>query len=489
MYALLFLALEAVRAQFRAGTISWDPIPGDPYSVTFTVKTAWLRSAGTYTKVVNGTPVPTVGYQPIKGDIINIAGYETPKFLTSDFQGRVLEEYLTATVTSNTESLPNGRADIGAGLPHTVNDWSYYANNWFEAVSIYQFTFPRRDITYPAELQGCCRQDIMRSDSTGATQIRDGTGILQLYGTPYTIRTYVRLDRDPPPISFLPTFFPFSVEQGASVILDLAILDYMATYRVNNPATVASLTNPLPWADVVIQDGKDAQGDLAQSLSRPATGRRRRLLQQPSAAPASGYAVGPDDLPILPEPAPVVVTAADTGNDVRMLPADPAGNPSLLTLFLLPGCGAGPRASLPAGMDTCAGSPVASYPDGGALARNFSSVLVPAGLTLALTDACEYSTPPAGPAPPCFRAPLPRPAPSFPRDAGGGAGPAADGAAGAQLRRVPGAHPPPRPAGDARTHARAQTRATARARTHTHPETSTAVWPLDPSPGATGRPI
>ena len=258
------------------------------------------------------------------------------------------------------------------------------SNNWFEAVSTFEVTYPRRDITYPAELQGCCRQQSMRLDTSGAPQFADGVGILELASTRYTVRVFVRLNDDPPPISFLPSFLPFSTEGGVSR-MDLPIIDFTATYLVNDPAAAAA--QPEPWSDQVIQDSKDAAGYLSLTESRPAVG--RRLMQSASSASTQSTL---NNLPVTPLPLPVYATMSGQGNDVRMLPHSSALNPALLLVYPTPSC-SGTSVYMAPGMDACENSPVQRYHDGGKVAGNISSVLVPPGLHLALTDGCEYSQP------------------------------------------------------------------------------------------------
>ncbi len=167
--------------------------------------------------------------------------------------------------------------------------------------------------------------------------------------------------------------------------MDIPILDYTATYLVNNPVEAAA--QPQPWSDMVVQDAKDAAGYLSKTESRPAVG--RRLMQ------AAGSAADPptvNNLPVSPLPAPVYATTSGHGSDARMLPHDPALNPELLAVFPTPAC-TGMSVYLAAGMDVCSGSPVQKFPDGSPVAGAPFSVLVPPGLRLALTDACEYSQP------------------------------------------------------------------------------------------------
>jgi hypothetical protein len=168
--------------------------------------------------------------------------------------------------------------------------------------------------------------------------------------------------------------------------MDLPVLDYAYTSLPNDP--IASAATPQPWSDEVIQSVKEAQGDLATSESRPAVG--RRLLQTDSSTAQRAS----NNLPTVQIPGTVFVSADGTFNDVRMLPHDPSRNRMLLTLFQLPNCDSTSQSiQIPVGMDTCPGSPIQMYPDGGFVSMNFSSVLVPPGLSLQLTDGCEYSQP------------------------------------------------------------------------------------------------
>ena len=50
--------------------------------------------------------------------------------------------------------------------------------------------------------------------------------------SPYHLQTSIRLDRDPPPLTFLPSIVPFFVGAGAiepPLFLDVSVLDYQAT--------------------------------------------------------------------------------------------------------------------------------------------------------------------------------------------------------------------------------------------------------------------
>jgi hypothetical protein len=148
---LLFTLREAV-AQFRGGSISWEPVsfsPGDNI-VRFTVRTTWVRSMGTFKKVVDGRARPSPSYQPVKGDVVKVSGRESPKFLTSTGEPFMLE----VKVTANTEAEPK------TNLPHECPHWSFGSTNWFDGTTEYLVSFPRTDVVDVAELQGCCRDKI-----------------------------------------------------------------------------------------------------------------------------------------------------------------------------------------------------------------------------------------------------------------------------------------------------------------------------------------
>lgn len=89
-----------VPGSFRAGSISWTPVSPGSDTVRVTVHTAWLRSAGTFVKIVDGVARPEEGYQPRKGDVVKVLGPETPRFITFG-----MEKYLEVTVTSATEQV------------------------------------------------------------------------------------------------------------------------------------------------------------------------------------------------------------------------------------------------------------------------------------------------------------------------------------------------------------------------------------------------
>jgi hypothetical protein len=157
------------------------------------------------------------------------------------------------------------RSNIGAGKPHTNADWSYWANNWFEGVSVYEVTLPRRDETYVAEVHGCCRmQDMCRNDENCRANMvsyvaaeppipnyRDSVGIWSNYDTHFHLTATIRLDRDPPPVFYLPHFVPFIwSENGELQDLELPVLDFMASrgYVSQQVGEIAkSLSLPRTW--------------------------------------------------------------------------------------------------------------------------------------------------------------------------------------------------------------------------------------------------
>ncbi len=93
------LLLTAVSCQYRGGSIGWERL-GDSNVVRFTVKTSWTRTSMTFVQVIDGVVQPgNPAYQPKTGDVVNVLGIETPKFVTSNG----FEQYLQLTVTSHTE--------------------------------------------------------------------------------------------------------------------------------------------------------------------------------------------------------------------------------------------------------------------------------------------------------------------------------------------------------------------------------------------------
>uniref|UniRef100_A0A7S0YUI7 LysM domain-containing protein n=1 Tax=Hemiselmis tepida TaxID=464990 RepID=A0A7S0YUI7_9CRYP len=338
-------------------------------------------------------PRPEAGYQPRVGDTVKIAGFETPRFVT---QG--VEEYLEVVVTQATEQVSN-RSEIGRQAPHTPDDVTWWRSNWFEGVSTYEVTYPDRNTTYVAEVHGCCRMsDMCQNDATCRQQMqtqteseanipnfRDGTGIWTYYNTPFFLQATVRLDLDPPPLFFLPLFVPFMAsESGVPQDLELAVLDYQVGR--GGAATELVPQDPEPWPEMVMRRQKEATGSLAGTKSRPVTGRRLQNFDF-----QEGDLTSLDNYPPPRAPSAVVTDPSVTGVDVRLV-----NTPSHhVRLFAGASCSGLDAVDVPAGMDVCPRSSAArTFPSGGGVDMNFTSVWVPAGLHIAVSDACEFSEPP-----------------------------------------------------------------------------------------------
>ena len=201
-------------------------------TVRFTLRTAWERSAGVYTKVVDGVPQQFGGagmYQPVKGDRVKVLGPETPKFIVSN---GLFREYLELTVTSSTEQVKLGDP-AGQNLPHKSPHWSYEGLNWFEGITQWEVELPDPHRTYVAEFQGCCRVNQMAiPQSSGCIETGFGRGVLQLCETPYFLRATVNLQHVPPPMSFLPQMVSYNFVDDTGALtrpLELPLLDYRAT--------------------------------------------------------------------------------------------------------------------------------------------------------------------------------------------------------------------------------------------------------------------
>jgi hypothetical protein len=136
-----------------------------------------------------------------------VQGIETPKFLVSTG----FEEYLELKVTKNSESCDGKQP--GCNLAHDPDHWTWDSTNWFEGVSTYEVTLPSRDVTYVAELQGCCRMAAMAISDVNCIRPRDGKGIVQMCNSPYLLRATVQLSHKPPPVSFIPHFVPHAWDE------------------------------------------------------------------------------------------------------------------------------------------------------------------------------------------------------------------------------------------------------------------------------------
>ena len=444
---LLCSLLQLASAQFRGGSISWEPVsisPGDN-RVRFTLRSTWVRSAGTYVKVVDGLAQPQDAYQPVEGDVVKVAGLETPKFVTSTGESFLLE----VRVTSNSEQIPHTNA------PHEAAHWTYNSLNWFEGTSEYVVSFPRTDVTYVAELQGCCRE------KSGMENVRDARGITHMFETPYHLTTTIRLDRDPPPLSFLPSFVPLFVGRNIEppLFLDVPVLDFSTTVR-KAPSKVAK-HDAETWPAKVLRARMQQQGSV-KSLSPGAentNGINKDKLEMDNILLPVDESAPQNTMPNMPPPAPIAATAAGTGTSVRMVCQDlprfldnegdgcdayetwcrsgrfvpepgRKGRQTIaqyknadgldasmaccacrqdklqqLRLFHSRDCSNElDSVSVSCGSDICEGSNAPShYPTptdpahaggGGRVVGNFSSVLVPAGVALELSPECEFSQPP-----------------------------------------------------------------------------------------------
>jgi hypothetical protein len=446
---VLCVLLQLAGAHFRGGSISWEPVSFSPGAnvVRFTLRSAWVRSAGTYVKVVNGVAQPQDAYQPVKGDVVRVAGLETPKFVTSNGDAFLLE----VTVTSHTAQTPH------TNVKHTNDHWTYDSLNWFEGTSEFVVSFPHTDVTYVAELQGCCRDRKM----LGTENVRNSRGVTQMFESAYHLTTTIRLDRDPPPLSFLPSFVPLFL--GRNVVpprfLDVPVLDFSSSVRV--APSMVKKHDAETWPAKVLRARMQQQGSV-KSLSPGAQnteGVNNGELQTDDILMPVDEDAPQNTMPPMPPPKPIAVTAAGTGTSVRMVCQDlprfldsegddcgsyatwcssgrfvpEPGRKGLTTaahyknadgldasmaccacrqdqlqqlrLFHSADC-SHELDSVPVscGSDLCEGSGAPShYPTamdpargggGGRVVGNFSSVLVPAGIALELSPECEFSQPP-----------------------------------------------------------------------------------------------
>mmetsp|Transcript_67864 Transcript_67864/g.141502 ORF Transcript_67864/g.141502 Transcript_67864/m.141502 type:complete len:905 (-) Transcript_67864:79-2793(-) len=372
----LLILFTAANAQYRGGSISWERLP-DSNVVRFTVHTAWARTAKTFVKIVDGVSIPNDGsYMPEKGDVVNVLGIETPKFVTSNG----FESYLQMTVTSNTENPENGGA----------NDWTSWTTNYIEGFSTYDVAFDSDQHTYVAELQGCCRQTMMRSGDGVCVDYFVATGILKLCNSPYHLRATVNLNLDPPPLSFFPHWVPFRFSSEQNITMDafqLPVVDFMESGKV--------APSKLPWRDPegwdakLIREGAAASGSLASTASElgPADAMHRagrRLLDK------HGEEEDPnlDPWPPLPVPTRVIATASVTGTNMRMV----KNEEQMLTLFASHDCTGSDMIKIPAGMDLCNGT--MAFPSGVAVEANVSCVILPGRMNLEITNSCSVSSPP-----------------------------------------------------------------------------------------------
>jgi hypothetical protein len=319
--AFILFVLPLVHGQFKGGSLSWERVSVESNTVRVTLRSSWIRSSGTFVKIVDGTAHPSEGYQPVKGDIVNVLGYETPKFVFSTG----FESNLQLEITSNTEAV-NDQYDHDAGLnlPHIKSHWSYNASNWIDGIATWEIEIPDPAMTYIAEFQGCCRDQ-----EWDGFNIRYSRGLRDMYSTPFHLTMTVNLALDPPPVSFLPFFVPFQTRQSAAVLhLRLPILDY----RVTASGSAGLRNEPeeeQSWVEIV-ESGPDGE--------------------------VSDDEVDLDPLyPVLPAYL-ITASAADTGRSARML----KNAEQHLKLFADTQCSSAEMAELPPGADMCPGSPFAA---------------------------------------------------------------------------------------------------------------------------------
>jgi len=384
--AVQLLLITAVSCQYRGGSISWERL-GDSNTVRFTVKTSWTRTGATFVQVVDG--VATAGdpnFQPKTGDVINVLGVETPKFITSNG----FESYLQVTVTSHTERQGGG--------DHRVSDWTYWTTNFFEGISTFDVDFASADHTYTAELQGCCRMDMMRAGDSSCVDYFSGQGILKMCNTPYHLRASLRLDQNPPPLSFLPAWVPFrfSVLNNTEHVLQLPVIDFMDSMKVAPSQLPVRDPDQDGWDAKITREAADAFGSLSQTASvlAPADeahrgtgigglGLGRRLLDNHEEV------VDLEPLPPQPSPGKVMATASVSGTSVRML----KNEHQVLKLYSTDDCTGSDMVELLPGMDLCNGTML--FPSGNPVIQNLSCVLLPPRLSLQMTDTCSVSSPPS----------------------------------------------------------------------------------------------
>lgn len=431
------LSLLAVAVVFLLRSIHWEPVASGSQTVKFTLRTAWERSAGVYTKLVKGIPQVFAGdgmYQPVKGDRIKVLGPETPKFIVSN---GLFREYLELTVTYNTEQVLKGNP-TGTNLPHAAPHWSYEGTNWFEGITEWEIELPDSEKTYVAELQGCCRVNQMAhmQSNQGCIETMYGRGVLQLCETPFFLRSTVNLQYVPPPVSFLPQMLTYSFLNKDSTLtapLELPILDYRATRK----GMVKIPEQPVTWPDQIRVDEEEAGGILykpapivVENPPEELVAVRRQVATSESSESSSsrssrhllaghmedGEPVDLEPLPKFPTPPAnkngveetfykVHTTASGTGVSLRMLDIESSQH---LTLYSSLSC-SGDHLRIPPGSDVCEHSFVPMYDcehgqgrvavekcfegSSSRVTGNVHSIMVPAGLTVHFSDKCETSDP------------------------------------------------------------------------------------------------
>ena len=306
-------------------SIHWEPVAPGSHTVKFTLRTVWERSAGVYTKLVDGIPQVFAGagmYQPVQGDRIKVLGPETPKFIVSN---GLFREYLELTVTYNTEQVSKGDP-TGTNLPHAAPHWSYEGTNWFEGITEWEVELPDSEKTYVAELQGCCRVNQMAhmQSNQGCIETMYGRGVLQLCETPFFLRSTINLQYIPPPVSFLPQMLAYSFLREDGTLLEplvLPILDYRATRK----GMVRIPEQPMTWPEKIRTEEEDAGGILYKLAPivvenppevEPVAVRRQSATSESSFSRSSRHLLaghlGDEEVPVDLEPLPKVLNSGCT---------------------------------------------------------------------------------------------------------------------------------------------------------------------------------
>lgn len=385
-------------------------------------------------------------YQPAKGDRVRVLGPETPKLIVSN---GLFREYLELTVTHNSEQVLRGGIP-GQNQPHQYEKdplsdsaqthWSYEGTNFFEGISQWEVEIPDPTKTYVAEFQGCCRVSKMApmQNNQGCIEARYGRGVLQLCETAYFLRSTVNLQHVPPPLSFLPQILPYTFLDANALFeqpLELPILDFRATAK----GMTKLPPQELQWPEKIAQDEVEAHGNLYEpaaivvnqndlprdeadnNQASARVAQSRFSGQSPSsrhlmADHAEQVEIDLEPLPQFPKPPPnqmqvqedvyqVFATAALTGVSVRMLDLESKDH---VTLYSATAC-KGYHQKIPPGSDICESSFVdmhdcnngqARYPDKRCFQSSsvpvlgkVTSILVPPGLVIDMTDSCEISEP------------------------------------------------------------------------------------------------
>ncbi|EKX41284.1 hypothetical protein GUITHDRAFT_112746 [Guillardia theta CCMP2712] len=197
--------VDAQSYQYRGGSINWLPNPAGSNYVQIIIHTVWTQPPGSESlKVEDVVPFRSKSSTP-------------PLLIISN---GVLHQELQVVVAS-----------VNVKLANTL-----------EGISVVNVSLPLRSRGYIAEVQGCCRESPVSCDQTGS-------GLSQYCGTKFFLRTLVKLDRDPPPFSYLPFFFPYDLPSDPNMGMILPIVDFRLTY-----AGINKVPMPEPHWPKKIQD-------------------------------------------------------------------------------------------------------------------------------------------------------------------------------------------------------------------------------------------